>query len=380
MASASAYALFRARRNRSRLSRISPICASDVASVGSSATAFRKCSSAASASAPCCRSTPASSRYRNGLSGELAIAVRIGPQRFVEPPVARRLPRPLRVCSAPAEPHHFDAPARARSATDRRPPPPRTPQRLGARGRAPAAPGRVRRAPPTSFRLRLRARVEARQRRLRILPRQLDVAERRLGRIERGRRLAAPRRTPARRSSNRRPAETPSRASSPRGRGVRERGGTDGRMKSGNFGAVTTVGTATTVLRRARRGRGRETTTERRSRELTRVTHAQNSSSPTPAQQPPRHVGDDRHAGRRASRAARPGRAGRARAIRSRSARSSGIERQRHAPDVERQRATRSSRSARRCPAASSAEMHSAAGSCSCSRRRSSGVSASHLL
>ena len=41
--------------------------------LGSSAAALRKCTSAASAS-PFWRSTPASSRYRNALSGELAIA------------------------------------------------------------------------------------------------------------------------------------------------------------------------------------------------------------------------------------------------------------------------------------------------------------------
>ena len=72
MASESAYDLA-APSKSPPLSRISPICANDFASPGSSTTAFRKCSIAASA-CPFWRSTPASSRYRNGLSGELAIA------------------------------------------------------------------------------------------------------------------------------------------------------------------------------------------------------------------------------------------------------------------------------------------------------------------
>ena len=60
-------------RNRRRASSNSPIPANEPASAGSRSTAVRKCASAAAAS-PRCRSTPASSRYRKALPGELSIA------------------------------------------------------------------------------------------------------------------------------------------------------------------------------------------------------------------------------------------------------------------------------------------------------------------
>ena len=68
---------------------------------------------------PVCRSTAASSRYRNALSGELAIAAlvqRASPRRAVRP---RRLARSGRGrCSSAAEPQHFDA--RAADPVERR--------------------------------------------------------------------------------------------------------------------------------------------------------------------------------------------------------------------------------------------------------------------
>ena len=56
---------------------------SELASPGSRSRAVRKCVSAAAAS-PFCRSTPASSRYRKALPGELAIAA-VRADRLIEP-------------------------------------------------------------------------------------------------------------------------------------------------------------------------------------------------------------------------------------------------------------------------------------------------------
>ena len=107
------------------------------------------------------------------------------PRRAGRP--ARRLARARHVLLDAAEPQHLDAARRSRQRRiggerrfERR-------ERVGVAVERRAAPGRGRRAPSTSARRwQLERAIEVRQRRLRILPRQLDVPERGLGRIEAG--------------------------------------------------------------------------------------------------------------------------------------------------------------------------------------------------
>ena len=184
-----------------RASRISPICASDFASPGSSAAALRKCSSAASAS-PFCRSTPASSRYRNALSGELAIAARVGLHRLVEPagraPPRARAPAPARRCGTCSTSTRRAEVGQRRIGGQRR-----LERRSASASRlsaSSACPRPSERRHVVVLRVELERAVEVRQRRLGVLARQLEVAERGLRRIERRRAPSARRRTRARRS------------------------------------------------------------------------------------------------------------------------------------------------------------------------------------
>ena len=149
------------------------------------------------------------------LSGELAIAAGVG----LRPPrrAGRRAPPRARAPSAllgAAELQHLDAARAGRSATDRRRAPPRTPPARRLRGSAPAAPAPRPTSADTSSccALQLERAIEMRQRRLGVLARELDVAERRLRRIERRRRLQRRGELALGGLADRRPAGTPSRA------------------------------------------------------------------------------------------------------------------------------------------------------------------------
>ena len=201
----------RARRGRPRSRGCSPICASDAASAGSSSTAFRRCSSAASASSL----LPLDRR-------ELAIqkrAVRrrrdrrgVQPRRPRRAGPPRRVARVARSCCDAAE---LAAPRPAGDVGQRRVGGER---RFERRHRVGVAVQRHQRLPASDERrARNPAAARARDRNARsaafgLLPRELHVAERRLGRIERRASPSATPRAPARRSSGRPPAGTASRA------------------------------------------------------------------------------------------------------------------------------------------------------------------------
>ncbi len=309
IASACADTPSRASSNSPRASSSSPICASDPASAGSSSTALRKCSSA-SVGVALLPLDAGQLAVEERAVGRARDRRRVRLRRLVEPAGSRRVARACKPLLDCPEPQHFDAP---RQIGQRRIDGER---RLERGERVALAIQREQRLAAADqrrhivvLRAELERAVEMRQRRLRVLARQLDVAERGFGRIER--RLCLQRRrelalgVPEIAGLQERPA---ARFAACRQAVPASAGGTAGRMNSGNFGAVTT-GTGASFGAHALRQHDRDQQTPSHHGHF--IPRSQAGHGPTSARAM-RATGAGRRRrstpGRRASRAARRGR------------------------------------------------------------------------